>query len=295
MKIYIAGPMSGYEDWNFPLFFETERKLEELGYEVINPAHNDGPTLETALQSAGTADNPGHTWAYYMRRDLPHVLEVDALCVLPGWKNSKGASLEVHVAKSVGIPIYILRDGKLVPRVTCIGMAGYARSGKDTVAAYLVENEDYVRMSFADPIREALLALDPMISVGGYSISLRQAHKNFGWEGLKEQGSDVRQLLQRLGTEVGREMFGEDFWVNAALDKAPDGSKIVFADVRFPNEADAIKKLGGKVFRVQRDGVGPANDHISERALDDYEFDGVIDNSKSIELLYSTLGGTLGS
>jgi hypothetical protein len=285
--------MSGYEDWNFPLFFEVERELKELGYEVINPAHNDGPTLETALQSAGTPSNPGHTWAYYMRRDLPHVLEVDALCVLPNWQNSKGASLEVHVAEAIGVPIMILRDGELIPRVTCIGMAGYARSGKDTVAAYLIEHEGYIRMSFADPIREALLALDPMVSVGGYHVPLRQAHGIYGWEGLKTSGVDVRGLLQRLGTEVGREMFGEDFWVEAALSRAEDGAKIVFADVRFPNEANAIKKLGGKVYRVERDGVGPANDHISERALDDYEFDAVIDNGGSIELLYSSLGAIL--
>ena len=51
--IYIAGPMSGIKDWNFPAFFKAEAELEALGYKVINPAHNDGATVQDALESAG--------------------------------------------------------------------------------------------------------------------------------------------------------------------------------------------------------------------------------------------------
>ena len=46
MKIYIAGPMTGIKDFNFPAFFEAEKQLNKLGHEVYNPAHNDGPTIE---------------------------------------------------------------------------------------------------------------------------------------------------------------------------------------------------------------------------------------------------------
>jgi hypothetical protein len=90
--------------------------------------------------------------------------------------------------------------------------------------------------------------------------------------------------MQRMGTEVGRNMFGQNFWVDMAINNLPDGSKAVFADVRFPNEADAIKALGGEVWRVMRTGVGPANDHISEHALNDYHgFEHLLSNDGSLE------------
>jgi hypothetical protein len=81
-------------------------------------------------------------------------------------------------------------------------------------------------------------------------------------------------------------MFSEDFWVDYALNSIPDGTKAVIADVRYPNEADAIRKLGGKVIRVQRDGVVAANEHPSESALNDYEFDVVLNNNRDIDGLH---------
>jgi hypothetical protein len=299
-KIYIAGPMSGHDDWNFPAFFEAEQQLLGMGYEVINPAHNDGPTVELALESAGNPSAPNHTWAYYMRRDLPHVLSVDAICLLPGWQNSRGAKLEVHVAKAIGLPQVILRDGELLPRVEVVGLSGYARAGKDTAAAWYVENHGYTRMSFADPIREALAKINPTVEVEGLGHMKIQSHLHLsesighnGWEFLKEHAPDIRGMLQRLGTEVGREMFDADFWVDYALDNAPDGSKIVFADCRFPNEANAIRALGGKVIRINRPGVSAVNAHISETALDDYPFDVIIENVGDIETLHHLMGDVL--
>jgi hypothetical protein len=283
LSVYIAGPMTGYDDWNFSAFFEAEKQLKELGYWVLNPAHNDGTTVKAALLSAGSPDRPNHSWAYYMKRDLPHVMEADMLCVLPGWKESKGASLEVHVAKALGLPIMVLKDGKLIPRVTAIGLSGWARAGKDTAADHLVADYGYTKMSFADPMREALIRLNPLIHIGGHVAHLAPIVEKTGWEDLKTISSDIRPLLQRFGTEVGREMFGENFWVDAAIDRIPDGGKVVFADVRFPNEADAIRELGGFVIRVERDGFGPANDHISEHALDNYDFDGRLFNNGTIE------------
>jgi hypothetical protein len=276
--------MSGVEDFNFPLFFETEKALKELGYEVINPAHNDGENLEEALASAGTPDKPNNSWGYYMRRDLPNVLSVDALCVLPNWRKSKGASLEVHVAEALGLPIYVLQDDVLKPRVTVLGLSGWARSGKDTIADYLVDVEGYTKVSFAQPMKEAMYRLNPRITVNEVvNTALRVGIDVYGWDGLKERSPDIRGLLQRFGTEIGREMFGENFWVDYALNSIEDGSKVVFSDVRFPNEADAIRQLGGKVYRVERQGVEAANDHISEHALDKYKFDGIINNNGTIQ------------
>ena len=291
MKIYIAGPMSGVEDWNFPAFFEAERQLLDLGYEVINPAHNDGSTYEEALASANAGK---HSWDWYMRRDLGHLIECDAVCLLPEWKNSKGASLEVSVAKSLDMPLYILRDGKLIPRVEILGLSGWARNGKDTVADHLIENYGYERISFAAPMKEALYRLNPRITINKVpGTPIRTGVDIYGWDDLKEYGPEVRELLQRFGTEVGREMFGEDFWVDAAIDSIQDGSKVIVSDVRYPNEADAFKKLGGEVWRVVRPGYGAANDHASEHALNDYDFDQVIDNGGSLEGLYNLVDSKL--
>jgi hypothetical protein len=166
-----------------------------------------------------------------------------------------------------------------------IGVSGWARAGKDTVADHLVDNFGFVKMSFAEPMREALVRLNPMIRVAGYPTELASAVRLMGWENLKSESPDIRGLMQRLGTEVGREMFGEDFWVNLALSRVEPGMNVVFADCRYPNEADAIKAAGGVVWRVERKDFGPANDHDSERALDHYAFDGGVSNFDTVDVL----------
>jgi hypothetical protein len=91
----------------------------------------------------------------------------------------------------------------------------------------------------------------------------------------------VRVLLQRLGSDVGREMFGEDFWVEQAF-KGLGDEDVVFTDVRFPNEAEAVRGRGGVVWNVVRPGVGVANGHVSECALDGFVFDETVVNDGSL-------------
>jgi hypothetical protein len=287
MKLYIAGPMTGIPDWNYPAFFQAEAELRALGHQVLNPATNDGDTLEEALAAAGSPERPNHPWAYYMKRDLPQVMDVDALVVLPGWQDSKGARLEVHVATAIGLPLLILRNGRLKPRVRAIGLSGYARSGKDTAGDFLVKAHGYEKAAFANQIREALYRLNPDVDVDDYQgVPLRSAVDNFGWEMLKSTSKRVRPLMQRFGTEVGRDMFGDSFWVDQAMRQIPDGAKVVFTDVRFPNEAEAIRAIGGEIWRIDRPGISAANAHPSEHALDKYEFDARITNDNSLSHLY---------
>lgn len=92
MKLYLAGPMSGLPEFNYPAFNEAAASLRVNGHEVINPAENDG------------GDTSG-TWAYYMRQDVQHILNVEGVAVLPGWRKSKGANLEVVLATALGLPI----------------------------------------------------------------------------------------------------------------------------------------------------------------------------------------------
>jgi len=169
-----------------------------------------------------------------------------------------------------------------------IGISGYARAGKDTTADFLVANHGFKKMSFADPMRQALLRLDPILRVGeGLVMNLSQALSVMNWDELKAESPDIRPLLQRLGTEVGREMFGQNFWVDLAMKEAQKHEKVVFADVRFQNEAQAIKDLGGEVWRVEREGYSAANDHVSERDMDEFNFDYILRNDYDLSVLES--------
>lgn len=168
-----------------------------------------------------------------------------------------------------------------------IGLSGYAGSGKDTAADVLVENFGFAKVAFADKVREALYALNPVVgTVGHYGtlVTLRDVIDRFGWQGYKETSyaKEIRRLAQTLGTSVGRDTLGSNVWINATMESLPITKNIVFSDVRFENEMDAVLGLSDSVmWRVVRSGVGPTNDHISETALDNRRFDAVIRNSGS--------------
>lgn len=177
-----------------------------------------------------------------------------------------------------------------------IGLSGYARSGKDEAAKVLVEEFGFTRVAFADKLREVLYQLNPMVDITNlwcdhnvglsntktwnyvYVQDVIDAH---GWDGYKETiyGGGIRRLLQRLGTEAGRQTLWDSIWVDAAFAGLSDDAKIVVADCRFPNEAQAIKERGGVIWRVIREDVGPANSHPSETSLDDWNFDAWINNN----------------
>jgi hypothetical protein len=188
-----------------------------------------------------------------------------------------------------------------------VGLSGYARSGKDTAAQVLLA-AGWERRSFADRLREFLLALDPIVFEDEEGIGWRMSDVvgHLGWEDAKDQSEEVRRLLQRCGTEAGRKVLGEDVWVNATLGDIGTvmyglrgAPPVVITDVRFPNEARAVQDLGGMVIRVNRPGIGPktAPDgtvHSSETALDDWPFDAVIENDGTLEELEHLVALTVG-
>jgi hypothetical protein len=160
-----------------------------------------------------------------------------------------------------------------------IGLSGYAQSGKDSTAELLCLNYQYRRVSFADPIRTGLLRLNPKLD----SLThLQEYIDDFGWDNAKHN-PEVRRLMQRFGTEVGRKMFGEDFWIKMALRDLRKDERIVISDVRYPNEAEAIKQLGGQVWRINRHNHSAVNGHASEHAMDNYMFNHVIYNDGTID------------
>lgn len=172
-----------------------------------------------------------------------------------------------------------------------IGFSGYARAGKSESALALKELGWGVT-AFADKLREFLYTLNPMV-LPKYErafeaffapASLQKVIDTYGWDGYKDTpyNPEIRRLIQTLGTDCGRGLLGENVWVNATINRIKvDSSRKnwVIQDVRFPNEAKAIQILGGRIIRVNREGVGPVNDHPSETALDDWDFDAIITNT----------------
>lgn len=165
-----------------------------------------------------------------------------------------------------------------------VGLSGYARAGKDTAAAHLL-TQGWTRLAFADPMREFAEALNPLVMVDGTPWTLASLlGPERDWERAKSH-PDVRALLQRLGTECGRKVLGEDVWVRATMDKVTDHDHVVITDVRFPNEAEAVRAAGGLMVRIVRPGVEAVNRHASETALDGFDFDVVVVNDGDAALL----------
>jgi hypothetical protein len=99
---YIAGPMRGLPEYNFPAFHEAEAVLREAGWETFNPARDD----EEAGFDPKAPDAEVLPLKHYMHKDLPMVCESDAVFVLPGWEGSEGARLELIVAHRCEIPVF---------------------------------------------------------------------------------------------------------------------------------------------------------------------------------------------
>ena len=100
----------------------------------------------------------------------------------------------------------------------------------------------------------------------------------------------VRDFLQKLGTDAIRDGLHENTWVNATLADYTTESNWIITDTRFPNEAEAIKKAGGIVVRINRPGVQPINPHPSETSLDDWNFDAVINNDGDVSDIVHKVG-----
>ncbi|MFC3206913.1 deoxynucleotide monophosphate kinase [Aquamicrobium soli] len=166
------------------------------------------------------------------------------------------------------------------PRV--IALSGAAGSGKSTAADYLVRQYGYERIKFAGPLKDAMRAL----GLTDYHIEGEGKERPC----LLLQGKTPRYAMQTIGTQWGRDLIGPHFWVglwearaNEVLDS---GGRVVVDDCRFPNEAEAVRKLGGVVVRlVGRGGIGGG--HSSETM--DWEADRYVYNDTTRERLYEIL------
>lgn len=170
-----------------------------------------------------------------------------------------------------------------------VAFIGPAGCGKSTCAAFMAEN-GYTLLKFAHPIKQMLRALD-----------LEDRHLE-GEE--KETPSDLlggispRRAMQTLGTEWGRKLIHPDIWVRAWMRHAvwllQNGRRIVVDDLRYPNELDAILRLGGSTVRiVRKDQATQCERHDSETQF--ILSQRVIINDGTIHELHDRIDSTLDS
>ncbi|WP_142122367.1 DUF4406 domain-containing protein [Rarobacter faecitabidus] len=90
-RVYVSGPMTGYPDLNVSAFREAARRLRTVGASVVNPHE---------LDHFGSTE-----WHEFMRTDIAALVGCDGVATLPGWQESRGAVLEVHIAHALGMAV----------------------------------------------------------------------------------------------------------------------------------------------------------------------------------------------
>lgn len=143
-----------------------------------------------------------------------------------------------------------------------VALTGLARSGKDTVADHLVAEHGFVKLSFAQPLKDMVRRLDPIVGragswewccedcgvegePGGTTGVIYLSDLNLTDEQLKDSPyyEEVRRIWQKFGTDCVRTV-DENFWLNILarkLQSLPDGAKVVITDARFQNEVDMLE------------------------------------------------------
>lgn len=164
--------------------------------------------------------------------------------------------------------------------INLIGISGKARSGKDTLARHLAAL-GYQQLAFASGVKNvtALLAGEPLELF--HDDVAKEAHSS-------NLGMTRRRAMQNVGNGL-RDAVGPNVWIRPLMAQweASAQAPTVVSDVRYPNEAEAIRAAGGLVIRIERSNaaglVGEAASHVSEAPLPDHLIDLVVSNNGSIE------------
>lgn len=192
-----------------------------------------------------------------------------------------------------------------------IGLCGLIGSGKGTVSDHLMEEHDYIGVSFAETLKDAAACIfgwDREMLEGSTTESRAERELKDEWWS-ERLGFDVspRYMLQFMGTEVMRNNLHSDIWAIATEKRIIEMSRdypwanFVISDVRFPNEVAMIRRLGGQVWHIQRGelpawfGKNDSSIHESERAWNNERFDLTIHNDKDIAGLKLAIDNQLAS
>lgn len=169
-----------------------------------------------------------------------------------------------------------------------VGLCGAAGSGKTTAAQELVRRLHYKRHRFAGPLKDMLRV------IGLTDAQVDGDQKEVPCDLLC--GRTPRHAMQTIGTQWGRECIGEDFWIRAWTATLPQCHHVVVDDVRFDNEADAIRSLGGVIVRIDRPNLDVTDSlekraHASEAGLTSVDI--VVVNDGTIDQLFGMLTDAL--
>jgi hypothetical protein len=206
-----------------------------------------------------------------------------------------------------------------------IGINGFMGSGKDTTYGFIAKHHrGALRVAFADKLKSiAALAIgfDPEIDTQGLVDLMNECKESWDFEVTKRLATmpgeqacmevthfTGRQYLQWLGANA-RVVFGDTFWIDQVLpqpyevwkdhrksidndrvlrERYPDTDLVVVTDVRYPNEAERVQQLGGRVWEVVRPGL-TSDGHSSEIPLPRELVDTVIQNDGSLAELSATV------
>jgi hypothetical protein len=204
-------------------------------------------------------------------------------------------------------------------RVNLIGISGKMQSGKDTVAAMLLDclRADWEIKRYADPVKEVINILTGVPVERLHMIEVKNSYLGREWnrpiskDSLVNRPITIRELHTLIGTDAIRNVVHHNAWVNAIfkdykaqifeypewyIKEYPDREHTekfypnwIISDVRFKNEADAIVHRDGILIRIERPSVArdtPIHKHQSETDLDDYNFNHTFINNGSLDALY---------
>lgn len=183
-----------------------------------------------------------------------------------------------------------------------IGFTGLKQSGKNTAAQVLIEHRGYVADAFADDLKATVYdirGVSVRVPAGVWNMSkdiylpYQTVVDTLGLDSAKELVPDVRLILQTFGTEAMRSRFGSSVWSDRVLARVAERRartapiSTVVTDVRFPDEAQAVRDAGGLLIRVVRPGQTlPRGAHASEAHVGELDVDAEIINDGSIEQLH---------
>lgn len=108
--LYVAGPMTGIPDHNYPEFLTVSENLRGCGYIILNPADVDAihkaELRKITVERCGDCEvGRAHTWQWYMRRTVKMLCDADGIALLRGWRGSRGAMAEVNLGRALGMEV----------------------------------------------------------------------------------------------------------------------------------------------------------------------------------------------